>query len=162
MYCRINSGLFRPSSGLLWVVYIKHVRFVLGDSLRRIKIFWKQNIVELRFRNWKQIQKYEIGNNNITEVDFNFIFIIIPSLTSHVSLPVRIRDFCLLQNVQTVSEFGQKLTKPPIQAYLLPNFARVNQRGREADISIVPRAEVKNGWSLTSTTLIWLQGVHWD
>jgi hypothetical protein len=102
IYCRIDSCFFRPSSGLLWTVYIKHVRFLLGDSLRR-------NTAELHFRNWKQIQKYEIGNNNIIEVDFNFLFIIIPSITNRVPLSVRMRDVCLLQSMQTDSE-GQKLT----------------------------------------------------
>jgi hypothetical protein len=54
------------------------------------------------------------------------------------------------------------LTKPPIQTFAIPSFARVYQRSYEADNSTLPTGEVKNGWSLNSTTSIWLQGVHRD
>jgi len=36
IYFRINSYLFRSSSGLLYMLYIQHVRIVLGDYLPRI------------------------------------------------------------------------------------------------------------------------------
>lgn len=108
--------------------------------------------LESKFRNMK-CDGIE-NKNKIIEVDFNLLFIIIPSLSNGGPLSVRTKYFCLLQSVQTGSEFGQNWTKPSIQALLVPSFATVNQRGNEADNSTLPRAEVKNRWSPTSTNHI--------
>jgi len=47
------------------------------------------------------------NNNNIIDVDFNFSFIIIPTLTDRVAISVRTKDFCLLLSVQTGSKLAR-------------------------------------------------------